>query len=59
MASLDETQQEIDFLAERIEQLRALQYSQRHLHFVTVHLQDHIEKLQNRVRELAREKKAS
>jgi hypothetical protein len=59
MTSIDEIRQEIDFLAERIEQLRALQQSQRHLHFVTVHLQDHIEKLQARLRDLMVERRAS
>jgi len=48
----DEAEQELRLLTERIQQLRRLQESQQHLSFVTRHLQDHIDKLQNRIRQL-------
>ncbi len=52
MASSEELQQEVAFLADRIEQLRTLQESQKHLRFVAIHLQEHIDKLQARIDEL-------
>ena len=51
--------QEVKFLAERIQQLRQLQRSQKHLTFITIHIQDHIEKLQARLHELVAERKVS
>lgn len=50
---LAEDQWEMAFLAERISQLRSLQQSQKHLPFVSVHLQEHIDKLQARIDELS------
>jgi hypothetical protein len=52
MVCPNEIQQEVEFLSERIQQLRLLQQSQKHLHFITVHLQEHIDKLQKRICEL-------
>jgi len=59
MAFTPDRQQEIEFLTDRIQQLRALQRSQKHLSFVTAHLQDHIDKLQARILEIASYQKAS
>jgi hypothetical protein len=58
MGSIDEIEQELEFLSERIQQLRSLQESQRHLAFVTIHLQEHIDQLQTRIRELKRHRVA-
>jgi hypothetical protein len=52
MVCPDEIQQEVEFLSERIQQLRLLQQSQKHLFFIAVHLQEHIDKLQMRICEL-------
>ena len=57
--SLAEDQQELAFLTERIAQLRNLQHSQKHLPFVSVHLQEHIDKLQARIDELGELRRAS
>lgn len=52
MVCPDEIREEVEFLSERIQQLRLLQQDQKHLHFVSVHLQQHIDKLQKRICEL-------
>jgi len=48
----DEIQMEIARLSERVSELRMLQHGQRHLPFVTSHLEEHIKKLQQRISEL-------
>jgi hypothetical protein len=59
MGSTEEVQREIQLLAQRIEQLRELQRSQKHLPFVGVHLEEHIDKLQARIDEMLRLPRAS
>lgn len=59
MSSFDEWQQEVAFLADRIRQLRALRESQKHLLFISAHLQEHIERLEARMDELTRQCRAS
>lgn len=54
LSSSSEIQREIQSLLERVEQLRALQASQKHLAFVRVHLQEHIDDLQARIAALLR-----
>ena len=59
MGSKEEAQREIKLLAHRIEQLRELQRSQKHLSFIGAHLQEHIDKLQARIDEILRLRRAS
>ncbi len=47
-----EIEVEIARLSERIEELRSLQKGQRHLAFISSHLQEHIDKLQQKIAEL-------
>ena len=53
MGFSEDHQQEMAFLAERIRQLLRLQQSQKHLPFVSVHLQEHIDKLQARIDQIS------
>jgi len=48
-----EIELEIARLSERIAELRSLQQGQKHLPFITSHLQEHIDKLQQRIVELS------
>jgi len=50
-----ETEIEIARLSERIAELRSLQQGQKHLPFITTHLQEHIDKLQQRIAALRKE----
>jgi hypothetical protein len=59
MDSKEGHEREIELLAQRIEQLRELQQRQKHLPFVGVHLGEHIEKLQARIDEILRLRRAS
>ena len=51
-----EVELEIARLSERIAELRSLQQGQKHLPFITSHLQEHIEKLQQRIETLRGER---
>jgi len=51
-------EQEVARLTARIEELRALQRGQKHLPFITSHLEEHIAKLEQQLAEL-RQKLAS
>lgn len=51
-----EIELEIARLSERIAELRSLQQGQKHLPFITSHLQEHIEKLQQRIDTLRQER---
>jgi predicted nucleic acid-binding Zn-ribbon protein len=46
---IKEIEAEIARLNERIEELRSLQNGQKHLPFITSHLQEHIDQLKQRV----------
>lgn len=59
MDSRNDRDREVELLAQRIEQLRELQHSQKHLPFVGVHLQEHIEELQARIDAILRFRTAS
>lgn len=59
MGFSDDRPQELALLAERIRHLRSLQQSQKHLAFVSVHLQEHIDRLQTRIDELLLKQRAS
>jgi hypothetical protein len=59
MDSNDEQEREIEFLVQRIEQLRKLQLTQKHLPFIGVHLAEHIDKLQARIDDIMRLRQAS
>ena len=50
--TIQEIETEIARLSERIAELRSLQQGQKHLPFITSHLQEHIEKLQQRIADL-------
>ena len=50
--TIQEIEIEIARLSERIAELRSLQQGQKHLPFITSHLQEHIEKLQQRISDL-------
>jgi hypothetical protein len=47
-----EIEVEIARLSERIAELRSLQQGQKHLPFIASHIQEHIDKLQQRIVEL-------
>jgi len=51
-----EIELEIARLSERITELRSLQKGQKHLPFITSHLQEHIDKLQQRIDTLRSER---
>ena len=51
-----EVELEIARLSERIAELRSLQQGQKHLPFITSHLQEHIDKLQQRIDSLRGER---
>jgi hypothetical protein len=59
MVCPDEVRQEVEFLSERIQQLRRLQQSQKQLVLITAHLQGHIDKLEERLREVELKRLAS
>lgn len=46
---------EIARLSRRITELRSLQQGQKHLPFITSHLEEHIQKLEQRIAELRRQ----
>jgi peptidoglycan hydrolase CwlO-like protein len=50
--SKQEIESEIARLDERITELRSLQNAQKHLPFITCHIQEHIDKLQQRIADL-------
>lgn len=50
--TIQEIEIEIARLSERIAELRSLQQGQKHLPFITSHLQEPIEKLQQRISDL-------
>jgi len=52
--NIQEIEAEIARLNERIADLRSLQNGQKHLPFITSHLQEHIDKLQQQVADLRR-----
>ena len=51
MSFEDEVRQELEFLRERIKELQGLKRNPRTA-FVSVYVQDHINKLESRIREL-------
>lgn len=54
----NEIETEVARLSERITELRSLQRGQKHLPFIVSHLEEHIEKIRQRIAEL-RKKAAS
>ncbi len=50
--TIEEVNQEVARLCERIADLRMLQQGQRHLPFIAKHLEEHIAALQQRMEEL-------
>lgn len=50
--NVQEIEAEIARLSGRVTELRSLQERQKHLPFITSHLQEHIEKLEERIADL-------
>jgi len=50
-----EIEMEVARLAERISELRNLQLGQKHLPFIVSHIEEHIEKIRQRIDELRRQ----